>query len=287
MLAREGHEHRSPAASAVRTRETPSQDPAAQVLLELLDHVARQRSQVRFARHREERLEPSLHHSVEHRVLGFVTRAYRLRRCGRSGTTSDAGRAMAPKPWRCVCQVRWFVISAAWARRWVAVGQRDSSHQGLARSPRAWIAGAALPSGDAPPECGGRHLASKSSTARSPASSQRTPHRGSPHLPLEAAPTLIRSEATDRGGNLCPRARWPLHRHPHRATGDHQDPRQSWACLESTPSSRTRSGPTTGLRPGAVRGVAAGRGGHQGVRCGQARRRIGASSLHAHSMNPS
>jgi hypothetical protein len=61
-------------------------------------------------------------------------------------------------PWRSVCQVRCVVISGGWRSRWVAVRQRDSSHQGLARSARAWIARAALPSGDGPPESGGRHL---------------------------------------------------------------------------------------------------------------------------------
>jgi len=71
---------------------------------------------------------------------------------------------MDPMPWRSVCQVRCVEISGGWKSRWVAVRQRDSSHQGLARSARAWIAGAALPSGDAPPECGGRHLGNHEGT---------------------------------------------------------------------------------------------------------------------------
>ena len=68
---------------------------------------------------------------------------------------------MAAKPWRSVCQLRWFVISGGWARRWVAVRQRDRGIHGVVRSATAWVAGALLPSGDAPPESGDRHLSSE------------------------------------------------------------------------------------------------------------------------------
>ena len=55
-----------------------------------------------------------------------------------------------------------------------------------------------------------------------------------------------------RRESLCPC-------HHHRAAGDHDDPRHPWACFEPTIASRTHCCPTTGLRPGLVRGVAAGR----------------------------
>ncbi|HPB99883.1 MAG TPA: phospholipase D-like domain-containing protein, partial [Polyangiaceae bacterium] len=70
-LARESHEHRCLAASAVGTRKAPSQDPAAQVLLELLGDVPWQRSHVRFACHRKERLESSSHDPNQYGVLGL------------------------------------------------------------------------------------------------------------------------------------------------------------------------------------------------------------------------
>jgi hypothetical protein len=66
---------------------------------------------------------------------------------------------MAPMPWRSVCQVRCFVIPGDWTSRWVAVRQRDRGIHGALRGAMAWVAAVALPSGDAPPECGGRHLA--------------------------------------------------------------------------------------------------------------------------------
>ena len=66
---------------------------------------------------------------------------------------------MAPMPWRSVCQARWFVISGGWARPGVAVRQRDRTIHGVVRGAMAWVTAVALPSGDAPPEFGGRHPA--------------------------------------------------------------------------------------------------------------------------------
>ncbi|OQB38776.1 MAG: hypothetical protein BWY06_01884 [Candidatus Latescibacteria bacterium ADurb.Bin168] len=66
---------------------------------------------------------------------------------------------MVPMPWRSVCQVRCFVISAGLARPRVAVRQRDRGIHGVVRGAKAWVAVESPPSGDAPPEIGGRHLA--------------------------------------------------------------------------------------------------------------------------------
>jgi hypothetical protein len=81
----------------------------------------------------------------------------------------------------------------------------------------------------------------------------RTPATTAARSPSETLPSTPRVDRHDRAS------------HP----GVGRVVRRSWACLEPTASSRTRSRPTTGLRPGAIRGVAAGRGGHQGVRCGK------------------
>ncbi len=123
--------------------------------------------------------------------------------------------------------------------------------------------------------------------AATPASGYEYVPEGSVRLRTRALPAVFFADEAQR---LCRRDldRAESFASSRRSSSHWRSPRSLTALgfLEPTPSSRARSGSTTGVRPGPVRGVAAARRWHRVLRCGQARRRIGASSDRAHTIHP-